>query len=249
MSNLNVLRVGNAGTLNLDSSNRAPIEPSPLDANVYGYGVPTTQSRSSVYVPLAISAGNIVASAIVNGGATLAAGTGVTAVVINGVSYLDITGTDLAERAVSITGTAGGVTAVAFTVVGLDAYLQPVTATFNGPAATATTTSLKTFRYIRSITSAGTTTAAVTIQTADVFGFPARVNNFDQVLIFWNNALITATTGFVAAVATSPSTAALGNVRGTYAVQNASDGTKRLRFIVQLDNPNNMDQAYGVAQV
>jgi len=250
MSHLPFLRIGNCGIQGLDSSARAPIETNALDApNSYGYGITTNMQKVTTYIPLAISAGNIVASAIINGAATLAAGTGVTSAIINGVTYLDITGVDFAERAVSITGTAGGVTAVSFTIVGLDSYLQPVTSTFTGPAATATTTSPKTFRYVRSITSAATTTAAVTIQTADVFGFPARVDNWDQCFIFWNNAFITATTGFTAADATSPATASTGNVRGKYAVQSVSDGTKRLRFIVQLDNPNTMNAAYGVTQV
>ena len=247
MSHIPVLRIGQCGTQGLDSSGRAPIENDANDPSHFPYGIVANGvAKTFSVVPATLGAANIVASAIVNGAATLAAGAGVTSTTLNGVAVLDITG-GAYERAIQIVGTAGGVTAVSFTVVGYDMYGQPVTCTFTGPAATATTVSTKTFRYITSITSAATTTAAVTIGTADTFGFPARVGTWDQCLIFWNNALITATTGFTAADDTT-ATASTGNVRGKYAVQSASDGTKRLRMIVWLDSPNNMNTAYGVKQ-
>lgn len=246
MSHIPVLRIGQCGTMGLDSSGRAPIETDAVDPSGYDYGIVANLAKVISFVPLTLQVANVVASAVINGAATLAAGTGVTATTLNGVSVLDITG-GFFERAIQIVG-ASGVTQVAFTVNGYDMYGQPVSCTFNGPSGAATTVSTKTFRYISSISSAATTTNAVTIGTADTFGFPARVDNFDQCLIFWNNALITATTGFTAADSTSPATASTGNVRGKYAAQSASDGTKRMRMIVWLDNPNNMNNAYGVKQ-
>ena len=245
MSHIPVLRIGQCGTSGLDSSGRAPIETDSWDPSGYDYGIVASAAKVITFVPAQLQANNVVASAVINGAATLAAGTGVTSTTLNGVTVLDITG-GAYERAIQIVG-ASGVSQVAFTVVGYDAYGQPVTCTFNGPSGAATTVSTKTFRYIYSITSAATTTNAVTIGTADTYGFPARVGSFDQCLIFWNSALITATTGFTAADDTT-ATASTGNVRGKYAAQSASDGTKRMRMIVWLDSPNNMDTAYGVKQ-
>ena len=246
MSHIPVLRSGLCGVGGLDSSGRAPIEADANDPSGYGYGIVSSFIKTATFVPATLQTNNIVTSAIVDGAATLTAGTGVTSTTLNGVAVLDITG-GAYDRAIRIIGTAGGVTAVSFTITGYDMYGQPVTQTITGPAATATVTTTKTFRYISSIVSAATTTAAVTIGTADIYGFPARVDSFDQALIFWNGALITSNTGFTAAVSTT-ATASTGNVRGTYAVQSASDGTKRLRTVVFLDNPNNMDNAYGVKQ-
>lgn len=247
MSHIPVLRIGQCGVGGLDSSGRAPIESIASDPSGYDYGIGANLAKVISFVPLTLQANNIATSAIVNGAATLTAGTGVTLTTFNGAPAYDITGGAF-ERAIQIVGQAGGVTAVNFTINGYDAYGQPVSCTFLGPAATATTVSPKTFRYVTSITSAATTTAAVTIGTADTFGFPARVDNWDQCLIFWNNALITATTGFTAADTTNPATASTGNVRGKYAAQSASDGTKRMRMIVWLDNPDNMNNAYGIKQ-
>jgi len=198
--------------------------------------------------PLAISAGNIVASAIVNGAATLAAGTGVTTSTTaipqaqgTTVLVLDV------PRCISITGTAGGVTAVDFTIVGYDVYFQPMTQTLTGPAATATVTTLKAFKYIQSITSAATTTAAVTIQTSDTMGLPYNTVTFDDIITLkYNSAVVTASTGFVAGVQTSPNTAALGDVRGTYALQSASDGTKRFTVYQHIQTTSTTDGIYGV---
>lgn len=248
MAHLSTARLGFAGIGGLDTSNRAPIENLPQEPGGPAFGVVINGMKVMTFVPAALQTNNIATSAIVNGAATLTAGTGVTTVVINGVTYLDITGYQYGERSVRVTGTAGGVTAVPITITGLDMYGIPVTQTITGPAATATVETTKTFRYIRSITSTGTTTAAVTIGTGDTYGFPARVNSFDQCIMFWDNALITATTGFTAADATNPATAATANVRGRYTVQSASNGTRRLRMVVFIDNPDTMDAAYGVNQ-
>lgn len=209
------------------------------------YGAPIANISRYSIVPLAITADNIVASAIINGAATLAAGTGVTssttAIPGQTVLVLDV------PRAVTVTGTGAGVTAVAFTIVGYDVYKQPMTATFTGPADGAATTSLKAFKYIQSITSAATTTVAVTIGTSDVMGLPYVVSFWDDIVgITAAGTKLTASTGFVAAVTTNPNTAALGDVRGTYALQTASNGTRRYTFYINVVDSDTTNGMYGV---
>lgn len=97
----------------------------------------------------------------------------------------------------------------------------------------------KAFKFIQSITATGTLSGSnLSVGTGDVFGFPARVDNFFYTRTTWNNAGITATTGFVVADTTSPATAATGDVRGTYGVQSASDGTKKLQVFLDIPVAN-----------
>jgi hypothetical protein len=49
---------------------------------------------------------------------------------------------------------------------------------------------------------------------------------------------ITSQTGFVPAETTNPNTPLLGSTRGTYALQSASDGTKRLTIFQHLRGAN-----------
>jgi hypothetical protein len=117
-----------------------------------------------------------------------------------------------------------------------------------------TVNSLKAFKWIASVTPDGTSVSTVSVGTADIFEFPIRADRFSQTTIYWNETLITANTGFVAPVATSPSTALLGDVRGTYAVPDASDATKRLVFFqrmtpAQLATSPPKTGMFGVAQV
>lgn len=123
----------------------------------------------------------------------------------------------------------GNDTGITFTCNGFDVYGFPMTETVtgaNGAAASGT----KAFKYISSITHTGSVATTLTIGTGDVYGLPLRSDFWGFDRIVWNNAVITANTGFVAAV-TSVATATTGDVRGTYNVQSASDGTKRLTII------------------
>lgn len=126
----------------------------------------------------------------------------------------------------------GADTGATFKVVGFDIYGFPMTETITG-ASGADANGKKAFKFVTSITPAGTLSgSAVTVGTQDVYGFPLVTSFFHEALIFWNSASITANTGYVAADATSPATATTGDVRGTYAVQSPSDGTKRLALYV-----------------
>lgn len=152
---------------------------------------------------------------------------------LTGIPYIPF-GQNLGVRAYSPQGmlgrnvritTASGDTAV-YTVVGYDVYGYPMSEAITANGAT-TVSGAKAFKYIKSVTPVGTVGATVTVGTGDVFGFPLFSNSFYDVQISWNAGAIAATTGYTAGVATTATTTT-GDVRGTYAVQSASDGSKRL---------------------
>ena len=98
-----------------------------------------------------------------------------------------------------------------------------------------TATGKKAFKFISGVTPSGTLSGSnVSVGTQDVFGFPLRAASFPLVNIYWNSALITATTGFVGADATSPATSSTGDARGTYAVQSAADGVKKITVMTMI---------------
>ena len=143
--------------------------------------------------------------------------------------------TDMISRAVSITSTTSQVVQT-FTINGLDVYGQPMTEFITLVGTTATTTSgKKAFKYISSVTPSATdATGSYSVGTTAIIGLPLRSDNFQvgadfDTALMMNNAAIVAATGYVAAVLTAP-TASTGDVRGTYALQTAANGT--LRFIV-----------------
>lgn len=153
-------------------------------------------------------------------------------------------------RAVRITS-GGDDTGITFRVVGYDIYGYPMSETITG-ASGGVATGKKAFKFITSITPSASVATTASVGTADIFGFGLRVDSQIYAPIVWNAALITASTGYVYAVTTTAS-GTTGDTRGTYAVQSASDGTKRLQMIVRV-NPVNIMSAtpssglYGVAQ-
>lgn len=181
---------------------------------------------------------------------TLAAGIGVTATTIPATS---VTVYDLGcQRAITLSGDTG-VTVTNVTINGFDDYQVPMTCTLSGPSGFTTVTTTKTFRYVASATTAGATGSGITMGTADVFGFPVRVDNFGDLQLTWGNTGITANTGFTAAVTTDPATATTGDIRGKYAVQSAADGAKKLIAWIAVPSAggtstDNVVTSYGVAQ-
>ncbi|NDC96390.1 hypothetical protein EB077_13885, partial [bacterium] len=118
------------------------------------------------------------------------------------------------------------------TVNGYDVYGQAMTQTLTLSNATPAT-STKAFKYIRSATptksGGGNFAGNVKLGTQDVFGLSFAADRWDELDVYWASAAITASTGFTAAVRTSPATATTGDVRGTYAVQStAADSQRRL---------------------
>lgn len=145
-------------------------------------------------------------------------------------------------RAVSLTS-AANLSAINFTVRGYDVYGVAITETITGPNAN-TVNGKKGFKWITSVTPSATSASTVSVGTADIFEFPIRSDKFATVDLIWNNARITANTGYVAADTTT-ATATTGATRGTYATQTASDGTKALQ-VFQTIAPANLLTAPGV---
>jgi hypothetical protein len=141
---------------------------------------------------------------------------------------------------------------ITFTISGWDVYGFPMTETITGANA-GTANGAKAWKYISGITHTGSVAGTLTIGTQDVIGLPFQVLRFGRVAINFNNAAITANTGFTAGVVTVPATATTGDVRGTYALQSASDGTKTIQVFVTvppavLNTPNGAASVYGVTQ-
>lgn len=136
-----------------------------------------------------------------------------------------------------------------YTVVGYDIYGYPMSEAITANGAT-TVSGKKAFKYIASVTPVGTVGATITVGTGDVFGFPMysatwAAGAVADVSIVWNGAVITASTGYLAGVTTSPATTITGDVRGTYAVQSASDATKRF-LVTQSPTPANLSSVTGL---
>lgn len=129
-------------------------------------------------------------------------------------------------RAVSVTGAAGG-TGGAILVSGYDTYGFPLREQITA-AAGATVNGHKAFKAISSVVPQFTDAHTYSVGTADVYGIGLFTRRFSHLEIEWNEALVTTNTGFVAADTTNPATNVTGDVRGTYAVQSASNGTNRL---------------------
>lgn len=154
----------------------------------------------------------------------------------------------LLTRAISITGVGAGAGGN-FLVTCADCYGYTWTQLVTVAAGVNTVATLKTAKFVISVVPQFTDAQNYSVNTTDVFGFPLRCADFTEVMIWWNNALITANTGFTAAVTTSPSTNLLGDVRGKYAVQSASDGTKRLSIAISPGQATLAGSYYGVSQV
>jgi hypothetical protein len=128
-------------------------------------------------------------------------------------------------RGVQITG-AGGSLGGSFTVRGWDIFGQPMSQTITVGAAS-TAWSLKTFKYIASVTPNFSDAHNYSVGTSDVFGFNWNALIFENTEMFWSGATITgaSATGFLPGVATTPATALTGDVRGTVQVSTNGGGT------------------------
>ncbi len=232
-------------------------------------------------VPSAIAANNIAASQTPVAGTplTLVAATGagisVGASVVNAATGATVTGlraidtamgrvsfgdsgtvqlwdpTKAVARNVRITSV-GDDSGATFAVAGYDIYGYALTETITGANATVAS-GKKAFKYIASITPAGTLSgSAVTVGTGDVIGFPIQVLRKPYVEIWWDNSLVTDATWFVAAD-TNTATATTGDVRGTIDPASATDGTRRLVVSVKvqvgsLAAMNGAASVFGMAQ-
>lgn len=130
-------------------------------------------------------------------------------------------------RCISVSGVSGGAGGN-FLASGYDIYGYPMSQLITVAAGANTVNSTKAFKIITSVTPQFSDAHTYSVGTADIFGFGMYVNLWESTLIRYNGAMITASTGFTAGDVTAPATTTTGDVRGTYAVQSATDGTKRL---------------------
>lgn len=127
-------------------------------------------------------------------------------------------------RGVQITGAAGSVGGT-FTVSGWDVYGDSMTQLVTVGAAS-TAWSLKTFKYIASVTPNFTDAHNYSVGTSDVFGFNWAVGVYENTTMFWAGSLVTGSpNGFLASVATNPATNITGDVRGTFQASTNGGGT------------------------
>lgn len=170
---------------------------------------------------------------------------GITTTTIGGTLYYNLG----CARTIVFTGQVTPQTAIVMVVSGKDPYLQNVTQTLTGPTGTGTAETLKAIQYIAGVYASGNTTSAIAIAAGDKFGMPFCVTSVDFVQLSWGGTKVTSSGGFSGAVTTSPSTAALGDVRGVYTTSSASDGSRRLTAMITVNDPNSVTGAFGVVQV
>ena len=149
--------------------------------------------------------------------------------------------------------TTGPDTAGSYLVSGYDLYGYPMTEGIAGTtnAAGATLSGAKAFKFVTSVVPKGTIgSTTVAVGTGDVIGFPMRADGMGDVAINFNATAITASTGFTAAVTTSPATSSTGDVRGTYSLQTASNGVRVLQVFQtpRAANLNSVTGLFGVTQ-
>lgn len=136
--------------------------------------------------------------------------------------------TQAITRAVSVSAQAAATWTTA-TVAGYDLYGQAMTEAITISAG-GTANGKKAFKYITGVTlSGGTadTTHTYSVGTLDILGLSIRSDFWEYMNVFVAGAFITASTGWTVADGTVPATSTTGDVRGTYALQTASnwDGT------------------------
>lgn len=130
-------------------------------------------------------------------------------------------------RAVAVTGNAGSL-AMNFTVRGYDIYGQAMTEVIAFAGGAVQTKGRKAFKYIASVIPSVTdSTHAFTIDTTDTIGINIRSDFWEYMNVFVAGTFISVNTGWLPADATLPVSGLTGDVRGTYALQTASnwDGT------------------------
>lgn len=151
-------------------------------------------------------------------------------------------------RCVSITAAAAATTR-SYTVKGYDEYGVPLTEVIPTVGASTTVNGKKAFLDVTSVTADGATATNVSVDTTDILGFPFLAGKWAMIDVVFNDALIAATTGFTAGVATT-ATATTGDVRGTYALQSAADGVKSFQLFQFVPHAASTDPtlSYGKAQ-
>ena len=160
------------------------------------------------------------------GSATLAAGTGSTAVVRqDGVSVIQLD----VPRAVRITIGTGTIADTAITVSGYDIYGQPMSEVIQtGTTQSTAVAGKKAFYQVSSVAVAGAVGGTVAVGTSNTLGIPVRVTDRAYIArVGWDNTLAD-DAGVLVPADTATATKTTGDVRGTYAPSSDPNGTKRL---------------------
>jgi len=200
-------------------------------------GVPMSPIFIYDIVPVALDADGIAQAQAVAGAGNLTLNG---ALASGGVVVLDV------PRTVEIDSSNAGDTTQTATVFGTDAYGNAMTETiaFNGTTAVA---GQKAFKTVTRVAVSAVMAGNANVGTTDVFGLPYRVDSRNYVQTAWNGAFVTTGT-FAEADVTSPATATTNDVRGTYAVPDAADGTKRLTVWMYIEDADTVTGLYGVTQ-
>lgn len=188
-------------------------------------------------VPVAFSATAVAAAQAVAGAGNLT---------INGASATGGVATFDVPRTITIVSTNAGDTTQTATVTGTDVYGLAMSEliTFNGTTAV---TGQKAFKTVTRVAISAALTGNGSVGSTDVFGFPFRANTRNYVLTAWNGAFVT--TGTFAAADATVATTTTNDVRGTYAVPDAADGSKRLTLWMYIFDDDTQTGLYGVTQV
>jgi len=188
-------------------------------------------------VPVAFSATAVAAAQAVAGAGNLT---------INGASATGGVATFDVPRTITIVSTNAGDTTQTATVIGTDVYGLAMSEliAFNGTTAV---TGQKAFKTVTRVAISAALTGNGSVGSTDVFGFPFRANTRNYVLTAWNGAFVT--TGTFAAADATVATTTTNDVRGTYAVPDAADGSKRLTLWMFIFDDDTQTGLYGVAQV
>jgi hypothetical protein len=143
----------------------------------------------------------------------------------------------------------GNDSSATFRVRGYDIYNFPMTEVITGATGGNVATGKKAFKYIFQITPLGTLSGSnVSAGQSDTIGMAMRVDRFQYLDLWWpDTTAVFNPTGFTAAVTTT-ATSTTGDVRGTYALQSASNNAARLFAALQVP-PGNIGSAAGLVGV
>jgi hypothetical protein len=122
--------------------------------------------------------------------------------------------------------TASGASTGTVTIRGYDIYEQPMSET-QTIVGSGVTVPKKAFGYVSSVqlNVGSTLTGTLSVGTNSTIGLPIRVDEFEYAGIFVSGAQIFSATGLTFADQTPTATSTTGDVRGTYTMQTAPNGT------------------------
>jgi len=138
-------------------------------------------------------------------------------------------------RTVSLAST-GDLSLITFTVRGFDVYGQPMTQIMAGPIAN-TVNTLKAFKSVVSISASAAVATDVSAGYGNTLGLPVRVTHGSYIVsarMGLPGTIADDAGTLVAAVVADPSTALLGDVRGTYTPATAPNGVRRLVIVIAI---------------